>query len=152
MTLKILELISILLSALVAGVFWGPWLSLSRSNAMFKPDVFLAIAHRMTQNLASVMRILMPAAMLSMLAVLFLSYRGGGKTFYLTLAGFVLFLVALLVTVIVEVPIVKQITTWTVTTLPRDWQQLRDRWGAFHVIRVVASLAGLTFLVMAAIF
>jgi hypothetical protein len=65
MALKISQFISIFLLALVTGVFWGPWLGLSRSIATFQPEVFLAIGHRMIRNLAPVMPILMPAAMLS---------------------------------------------------------------------------------------
>ena len=152
MTLKIWELISIVLSALVAGMFCGPWMALSRSINTFKPELFLAIVHRMNLNLAPVMTILMPAALLSIVPVLFISYNEQPMTFYLTLTGFALFIVALLVTVLVEVPIVKQIATWTVTTLPANWEQLRDRWGAFHVIRIVTSLAGLVLLVVEAIF
>jgi uncharacterized membrane protein len=152
MGLKIWESISIVLSALVVGVFWGPWVGLSRSISTFKPEVFLAIAQRMNQNLAPVMTILMPAALLSIVPVLLIAYHERPKTFYMTLAGFTLFVVALLVTVLVEVPIVKQIETWTVSTLPENWQQLRDRWGTFHVVRVVAAVAGFAFLVIAAIF
>jgi hypothetical protein len=46
---------------------------------------------------------------------------------------------------------VEQIVTWTVATLPGNWDQLRDRWQAFHVIRVVASVAGLVLLLIGAI-
>jgi uncharacterized membrane protein len=152
MILKVGELISIVLSALVGGMFWGPWLALSRSISTFDPEVFLAIVHRLNRNMASVMTVLMPVALLSIVPVLFLSYGKRPGTFYLTLAGFALFVVALLVTVLVEVPIVQQIETWTVTTLPDNWQQLRDRWGAFHIIRVVASLAGLNLLIVGAIY
>lgn len=95
MTLKICELVSIVLSALVAGVFWGPWVGLSRSNATFEPDVFLAIVRRMSLNLAPLMTVLMPAALLSTFPVLFLSYNGHFVTFFLTLAGLGLFVTAL---------------------------------------------------------
>lgn len=103
-------------------------------------------------KIGTVVTILMPAAMLSILPVLFISYNERRTMFYLTLAGFAMFIVALLVTVLVEVPIVKQIMTWTATTLPANWQQLRNRWGRFHVVRVVASIGGLALLVMGAIF
>ena len=63
-----------------------------------------------------------------------------------------MFVVALVVTMLVEVPIVQQIETWTVSTLPGNWQHLRDRWGAFHVVRIVSSIVGLILLVVAAIF
>jgi hypothetical protein len=150
--LKIWEFVSIALSALAGGMYWGPWLALSRSMRTFKPEVFLDIVDRMNRNMESVMTVLTPASLLSIAPVLFFSYNAQPMTFYLTLAGFALFVVALLVTVIVEVPIVKQIVTWTVGTLPDDWQQVRDRWGAFHVVRVGAGMGGLVLLVAGAIF
>ena len=52
----------------------------------------------------------------------------------------------------IEVPIVKQIMTWTEITLPTNWEQLRDRWGKFHVVRVVSSIIGLTFLLLGIVF
>jgi uncharacterized membrane protein len=119
--------------------------------ATFEPEVFLAIVHRMNQNMAPLMTGLMPLALLSTLPVLVLSYGVRPETFYLTLAALALFVVTLIVTVRVEVPIVAQIATWTVPTLPDDWQQLRDRWGKFHVARVVPSLVGLVLLLVGAI-
>lgn len=150
--MKIWELISIVLSILVSGMFWGPWLALSRSMAAFEPKVFLAIVNQLNRNMAPVMTILMPAALLSLVPVLFLSYNERPATFYLALTGLALFLIPLLVTMRVEVPIVKQIVTWTDSTLPDNWQQLRDRWGAFHYIRIVPSLVGLVLLLVGAIF
>ena len=118
----------------------------------FNPEVFLAIVDRMNRNMESVMSILTPTALLSIAPVLFFSFNKHPRIFYLNFAGFALFIVALLVTVLVEVPIVKQIVTWTAGTLPGNWQQLRDRWGAFHIIRVVAGIAGVALLVAGAIF
>ena len=152
MILKMLELVSIVLSALVGGMYWGPWLALSRSLKTFNPEVFLAVVDRLNQNMAGLMTILTPLSLLSILPVLALSYARQPVTFFLYLAGFFCFLIALLVTVLIEVPIVKQIVTWTVQALPHNWEQLRDRWGALHVVRVVAGIAGLGFLVGGAIF
>jgi hypothetical protein len=149
MTLKIWELISIILSAVVGGMYWGPWLALSRSMNTFKPDVFLDVVDRMNRNMAGLMTALVPLALLSIPPVLFFSYNRRPRTFYLDLMGFAVFIVALVVTVL---PIVKRIVTWTVGTLPGNWQQERDRWGAFHIIRVVAGIGGLVLLVAGAIF
>lgn len=120
--------------------------------ATFEPDVFLAIVDRLNRNMAPVMTVLIPAALASMVPVLVLSYNERPVTFVLTLAALALFLVTLLVTVAVEVPIVKRIVTWTAPTLPDDWRHLRDRWGAFHHVRILASLAGLFLLLAGAIF
>ena len=152
MNLKIGELISIVLSAWVGGMYWGPWLALSRSMRTFKPEVFLDIVDRMNRNMESVMTVLTPVTLMVIAPVLFFSYQEQPRTLYLTLAGFALFVVALVVTMLIEVPIVKPIVMWTVETLPGDWQQLRDRWVTFHIIRVVAGIGGLVFLVAGAIF
>ena len=150
--MKIWELISIVLAILVSGMFWGPWLALSRSMATFEPQVFLAVVNRLNRNMAPVMTILMPAALLSLVPVLVLSYNERPATFDLALIGLILFIIPLIVTMRIEVPIVKQIVTWTDSTLPDNWQQLRDRWGAFHYLRIVPSLLGLILLLVGAIF
>jgi len=152
MALKICELTSIVLSALVAGMFLGPWVALTRSIGSFELEVLLTLVRRLNRNMAPVMTVLMPAALLSQVTVLFFSHGDRPQTFYLASAAFVLFLVALFVTTAVEVPIVKRIEIWTVSTRPEDWQQVRDRWGAFHLVRIVASLGGFILLVTGAIF
>ncbi len=118
----------------------------------FAPEVFLQIVDRMNENMAPVMTVLMPGTMLSIIPLLLLSYRQRPMVFYLSTAALLLFLIALLVTVVVEVPIVQQIVTWTPSTLPENWQQLRDRWMRFHIIRVIAGVASLVFLLVAALF
>jgi uncharacterized membrane protein len=152
LTLKTWELVSIVLSALTAGMFHGPWIALSRSMKTFSPEVFLDIVDRMNRNMAPVMTVLLPGTMLSIIPVMLFSYRQRPMVFYLSAVAFVLFLIALLVTVVVEVPIVQQIVTWTPSTLPENWQQLRDRWMSFHILRVIAGIASLIFLLVAAIF
>jgi hypothetical protein len=150
--LEIWQCINILLSALVTGVFWGTWLGLSRSMATFAPETFLAIGHAMIGNLGTIMALLMPAALLATLPVLYLLSRRRSQAFYPTLAGLALFVVALLITLLVEVPLDNQFNAWTATTLPANWQQLRDRWEWFHVIRSWISVAGLTLLLAGALF
>ena len=152
MALKICEIVGIFLSALTAGMFFGPWLALTISIRTFQPDIFLAIVQRLNTNMARIMTALMPVNLLAMIPVLSMSYGVRPYTFAATLAAFALFVVALLVTMIVEVPIVQQIVTWTVPTLPANWQTLRDRWGEFQVVRVLASLAGFVFLLAGAIY
>jgi hypothetical protein len=150
--LAIWQFISILLTALVTGVFFGTWLGLSRSMASLTPETFLTVGHTMIGNLGTIMAILMPAAILSVVPVLYLLYRGRSKAFYPALAGFGLFIVALLITLIVEVPIDNQIAGWTVTSLPANWQQLRDRWELFHTIRSWVSVIGLALLLGGALY
>lgn len=149
MILHLLELGSILLVTLVFGVFWGPWLALSRSMASFEPAVFLPLVDRMNKNLAGAMTVLMPLTLASLIAVLVFSR---GTDFVLVLASLAAFIVSVVVTMAVEVPQVKTIVAWTAETLPADWQKPRDTWVAFHPVRIAAGFSCLLLLLIAAIF
>ena len=128
--LHIAQFINLFLFALVAGVFWGTWFSLSRSIASITPATFLEIGRTMIVNLGGPMSVLMPAALLSALPVLFALFRGDRlAAFYLALAGLLLFVIALVITLAVNVPIDYEINQWTVDTLPADWTATRDRWA-----------------------
>jgi hypothetical protein len=151
MHLRIWQFINVFLSALAAGVLWGRWLSVSRSIAEITPATFLEIAKTMIVNAVPVLPILTFAAILSTLPVLVLLYRKRRlRAFAATLAAFVLFLTSLAITLLVEVPIDRQIVEWT--TLPADWQELRDRREMFHMWRTFTYLAGVALITGAAVF
>jgi uncharacterized membrane protein len=140
----IARFLNMFLFSLVAGIFWGTWFSLSRSIASITPEAFLEIGRTMIRNLAWPMRILVPAAILSALPVLILSFRREtAAAFSFEAVGLLSFVVALLITLLVNVPIDDRIKQWTIGTLPSDWEAVRDRWQLYHGIRTVASLGGL---------
>lgn len=140
---RLVRFVHLFLFALVVGVFWGTWFSLSRSIAAITPPTFLEVGHTMIANLGGPMAILMPAALLSALPVLVGLRRRHRRGFYLMLVGVGLLVVALVITLTVNVPIDQAIDRWTVHTLPPDWSAIRDRWQAYHTVRTFVSLAGL---------
>jgi len=142
MKLKLPEFSTIILFALVMGVFWGTWFTLSRSITAFSPQTFLDIGQTAIRNLAVPMRILMPLSLVSSLILIALLPKRSAA-FALAIAGFLLMICALTVTLTVEVPIDNQIKTWTVATLPADWQAMRDRWEFYHALRTFVSIAAL---------
>ena len=69
--------LTIMLFALVMGVFWGTWFALSRTMDQLRAQTFLDVGHQMIHNLAVPMAILMPAALLSaVIAVVLLRPAG----------------------------------------------------------------------------
>ena len=143
-TVRIAQFMNVLLFALVMGVFWGTWFSLSRSIASIGPETFLEIGHTMIANLGGPMSVLMPAALVSSVLLLILLFpQRGGAAFWLTLAGFVLMGGALVITLAINVPIDAQISQWTPTTLPADWGHTRERWELYHTIRTFVSIGAL---------
>src|ERR1700704_3445894 len=101
MKLKTSQFISILLFALVMGVFWGTWFSLSRTMETVSPPTFLEIGKQFIANLAWPMRILMPLALLSTAPVLYFLHRSS-SAFYFTLIALALMIVALIITLTIE--------------------------------------------------
>ena len=150
--LYLYQFAAIFLLALVTGIFWGPWFALHRSMADFSFAEFLHITKTMVRNLATPMRILMPSCILFMgLSAIYYPDKGSAG-FYFSIAALLLSILALIVTIAVEVPIVKEIDGWSATAMPESWQSLRDKWLRFHVVRVVSSLASFASLVIALLY
>jgi uncharacterized membrane protein len=76
----------------------------------------------------------------------------GSSAFLPALIAFVMFVIAIAVTLLIEVPIDNQIRVWTPASLPADWTVIRDRWESFHVLRTFSSLGGLILLTGATVF
>jgi uncharacterized membrane protein len=147
--MKTIQLITGLLLVLVAGTFWGTWFSLSRTMHELPAEVFLTIGKEIMKNVALTMSIIMPVSILCLLILLIRSWKTKTIYFYCILIALVLFIVALIITVGIEVPIDNKIKTWTGATIPSGWQNIRDRWEIYHTIRTFVSLAVVTFFMMA---
>jgi uncharacterized membrane protein len=149
---KLLELITGVLLTLVSGVFWGTWFSLSRSMHVLTPDIFITIGKQIMQNVAVTMSIIMPASIIALVILLISSWKNKGAYFYCVLTALVLFVLALIITLSVEVPIDNQIASWTPSTVPGDWADIRDRWERFHTMRTFLSLGSVTLFFAALIY
>ena len=152
MKIRVAQATTIVLFALVMGVFWGTWFSLSRTMDRLAPETFLAVGHEMIRNLGVPMALLLPLSLLSALVTLVLVGRSErAAAFWWLLAGFLLMVAALVVTLAVEVPIDNQIQTWTAATLPGDWRSIQARWELFHTIRTFASIAAVIAVTVSAV-
>jgi len=90
MKLKATEFLALLLIALVMGVFWGTWFTLTRSLENFTPSEFLHIGKTIIANVAMPMRILMPATLLVMLLAIIQSCKANLRRCWYAAFGFVL--------------------------------------------------------------
>ncbi|MFL5810086.1 MAG: anthrone oxygenase family protein [Flavisolibacter sp.] len=142
---KIIQFSALILIALVTGVFWGTWFTLTRSLHDFSATEFIHIGKTIIANVAIPMRILMPASILFIMFSALQIRKTNRTSFYLYLVSFILIAITLIITVLVEVPIDNQIRTWSTTNLPENWTSLRDTWNQFHSIRTFASIASLGF-------
>lgn len=145
MKLKAIEFLALICTTLVTGVFWGTWFTLTRSLDGFSTVEFIHIGKTIIANVAMPMRILMPATLLVMLLSILFSRNVNRPSCYLYSAAFLLMIITLIITVGVEVPIDNQIKTWTATTIPSNWELLRQRWDQFHTIRTFTAIGSLAF-------
>jgi uncharacterized membrane protein len=150
--LKLIQFVSIMLYVLVAGVMWGTWLSLARTMTRYDAATFLADGQHMISNLGTIMAVLMISAVLVGLVVVLLLFRARSTVAaWLALAGLLLMIAVLVITLAVEVPIDNLISSWTEATLPPDWKEIRARWAAFHTLRTFLSLGAVAAAVGAAL-
>jgi len=147
MKLKIAEFATLLLIALVMGVFWGTWFTLTRSIPDFSAAEFIHIGKTIIGNVGMSMRIIMPATLLMMIITILLSRRVNRVAFYLYILSFLLMVITLIITVTVEVPIDNKIKTWTEATVPANWESLRATWDKFHTVRTFTSIVSLGFFI-----
>jgi len=145
MKLKVVEFTALILAALVMGVFWGTWFTLTRSIHDFSASEFIHIGKTIIANVAVPMSIIMPATLLLQLIAALLVRNLDRSSFHFYNASFVLMIVALIITVAVEVPIDNKIKTWTEATVPSNWESLRLKWDQFHTIRTFLSIASVAF-------
>lgn len=77
------------------------------------------------------------------------SLRGTGGTSVLADVAAALFLVSIVYTVTLLVPINSRIASWQWDTRPADWAQARQTWGTRHGLRVFLLMLALICLALA---
>jgi uncharacterized membrane protein len=95
--------------------------------------------------------LMISAGVVGLVVVFVLFRRRSTAAAWLAVVGVLLLVAVIAVTLSVEVPIDNKIKTWTPTTLPSDWQDIRARWAAFHTLRTFLSLAAVAAAVGAAL-
>ena len=133
----LVSFLAVLLAGLVAGLLVGTAIDHQQLKVLDAPAWVPA-----RQSIDSVFSRLMPWAWNTTLVLLFASaYFDRGQARGLFVAAGVVLLLGIVFTLVVEVPINKQIETWTPTHAAANWAALRDRWMTFHFARTGAGVA-----------
>lgn len=148
---RVLEIVTLVLTALVMGVFWGTWFTLTRSLEVFSAAEFIHIGKTIIANVGGPMAILMPLTLAAMLVVTWQKYKVDKTSFYLYLSSLLLMLVTLIITLTILVPIDNQIAAWTPETVPANWESLRTTWDNYHTVRTFTSIGSFAALASAAV-
>jgi hypothetical protein len=77
--------------------------------------------------------------------------RRRGRTFYWTLGGAIVLLVAFGSWILFVAPMNSVFATWLTHPVPPDWTRYRDQWEYAHAINAFIKVAGLSLLLLSVI-
>ena len=130
------SLLAVWLVGLIAGLLVGTAIDHHRLRVLDAAAWTMA-----RQSIDGVFSKLLPWWWNLTLLLLFLAaYLNRGRARWLFLSGGILLLFGIVITVAIEVPINKQIASWTSATVPGNWMELRERWLSFHNVRSAAGV------------
>ena len=131
-----MSLLAVLLVGLMAGLLVGTAIDHHRLAVLDASAWTLA-----RQSIDAVFSKLLPWWWnLTLLLLVFAAYLNRGRARWLFLSAGMLLLFGIVITVVIEVPINKQIASWTPATIPENWMELRQRWLSFHNVRSAAGV------------
>src|SRR5262245_53520232 len=110
--------VALVLSMLVAGVFWGTWFTLARSIETFSPAEFIHIGRTIIGCVAVPIRVIKAAVIVYTAITAWLYQMKRAVGVFLERAASILIIVTLISTLLVLGPIDNQIRSWTVSKIP----------------------------------
>jgi hypothetical protein len=87
-------------------------------------------------------------AILTAIVLVFL-VRKCGSTFYWTLGGAMLLVLAFISWIMFIAPMNAEFAKWLTNPIPADWTRYRDQWEYAHAINACIKIIGLSFLTIA---
>ena len=136
---NLLALVATLGVGLLAGILVGTGMAAFTAKAL--PSTAWVMRFQLENRLfAKAMPPLMLGTLLALMATGMLS-RGASRFLFVT--SIVLMVLVFVVTVAFEVPLNKEMQSWTAAAPPSHWQQIRDLWLQRHLLRTIA--AGMAF-------
>jgi hypothetical protein len=87
------------------------------------------------------------AAILTAIILVFL-VRKHGSTFYWTLGGAMLLIMAFVSWIVFIAPMNAEFAKWLTTPIPSNWMQYRDRWEYAHAANAFIKIIGLSLLII----
>jgi uncharacterized membrane protein len=143
---SIVDFTNLLAAALLVGGMFGVWLIFSPSG--LSASNYVALHQQGVRTLDPALPALGAATILVTITAAVLG-RDDHTRLWLLIAAVACFVSAGLVTRFLNMPINAIVMTWSSDSLPVNWTGLRDGWWRWHCIRLLAGLAGLSFLIAA---
>ena len=149
--IALFQFVAVILTSLSMGVHFGTWLTEAPLRETRSGALFTEVQQGRDRVAARIMPVLGNAAILSV-AVCVVLARAVPVAFALSLLALVLIAGDMVVTLVGNVPINKQIRSWKIDAPPPEWAMLRDRWEKLHTIRTLLIVSGFAVFVSTVVF
>lgn len=146
MAKALIRFLNILVTGLIAGTVCGIWLGYNPAG--FSAQTYVEQQQNVITSLNTVMPLLGLFAIILTILSAFLRKKRDGAFFTLLVAASLL-IASGLVTRLGNQPINAVVMTWSKSTIPDNWADLRDQWWSLHTIRTGTSLLAFALVVWA---
>jgi uncharacterized membrane protein len=148
MAMNILRVFLIVLMGLLVGAMFGILIG-------YNPASLSAAAYvEQHQNAVRSLNTLFPvmgAICIALIVILAVRPGTARRARYFLVAAAFLMVVAALVTRLGNQPINAIVMTWSAQVQAANWEQLRDQWWQWHIVRTVAAILAFSLVVVAAL-
>lgn len=141
----VLQAFAIVVGGLLAGSVFGIWRGYD--PAPLSAEAFLEVHQGAVRGLNTLLPLMGLSTILATAALAYLADRGSAA-FRFYLAAMVGMIAGGVVTRFGNQPINAAVMEWSVSTMPEDWQALRDAWWSWHQARLASTVIGFVMLVI----
>ena len=149
--IEFFQFVAVISTSFSMGVHLGTWLTEAPLRETRSGALFTEVQQGRDRVAARIMPVLGNAAILSV-AVCAVLARAVPVAFALSLLALVLIAGDMVVTLVGNVPINRQIQRWKIDAPPPEWAKLRDRWEKLHTIRTLLIVSGFALFVSTVVF
>jgi uncharacterized membrane protein len=144
MVKTIIYSVNLLLVSFVVGTMFGIWFGLNPNQMSY--SVYLEQQQQLIRSLNVKLPLLALVGIILTIFSVFLS-RGDRNMQIFLIVAVILLIFAGIVTRFLNQPINAKVMTWVAESPPSDWMKLRDDWWKWHIVRMIAGIVGLGFLI-----
>ena len=148
MTITTIRFLNLVLAGLIAGILVGIWLGYNPTNYSFTTYL------EQQQGAIRALNTIMPlVGQITIILTLFSALKQKTKkpVFIALISAAILLVAGGLVTKFGNQPINQIVMTWSNTSVPDNWTELRDKWWLLHKIRAVATCISFCLIVWTAV-
>lgn len=143
MEIKISLFITLILYAMVAAQSFFYILAMSRTAKSMQPVTYIESRQLLDKNLQVSLKVTYYLALIASITLTsFCVINPSGILFICSMVSLVLLIVDIVLSLKGNVPVNREVNSWTSTNYPANWQEYRAKWFSIYTIRQAANITG----------